>query len=964
MFDKRKLLVVLAIMVGACAADGAEIGWKYLSSDSGALAVPNSNNQQTASLVLDIDKDETDDFVITERTGKPSVVWYKYCGEGKWEKLLIDDTPLHIEAGGDYYDIDADGDLDIVFCGDSRSDGVWWWENPYPKYEAARPWKRRVIKAGDNARHQHDNRFGDFDGDGKVELAWWSQAAKKLFLAKIPKNPRTAGHWDYKDIFSYSGKTGHEGMDVADINLDGTVDIVGAGYWFEHAGGGKFKSHKITDRPFTRCAAGQLVPGGRLEVVISPGDTDGPVEWFEWDGKKWVGHRLMDKIIHGHSLAVRDIDGDGHVDVFVAEMGKPGAGKNARTMIYLGDGRGLFERQIVDVGKANHESKLGDLDGDGDIDIIGKPYSFGAPGLGVWLQDRKRSQTEGDLTGAVVVVGSQESDAAKYAARELARFLGEVTGADFRIQHTLQKGGANLLVGPGAARLVEPGFSTEGLGADGIVIRSKGGDLILAGGHPRGTLYAVYTFLEDVVGCRWWSSKVSTIPKRTAINAKGLNIRYVPPLEYREVFWFDAFDGDWAVRNKSNGHSERLDDKRGGKHVYEGFVHTFYSLIPPDTYFEKHPEWFSEIKGKRVHKRAQLCLTNDAMRAELVKNLKVRLRKNPKATIASVSQNDWHGFCTCAKCAAIDEKEGSHAGTMIRFVNAVAEDIEKEFPNVAISTLAYQYTRKPPKMVRPRPNVIVRLCSIECSFSKPLSDERNKTFRDDIVGWSKICKRLYIWDYTTNFRHYFRPHPNLRVLGDNIRFFVKHGVKGIFEQGAYTSNGAEMAELRAWVLGKLLWNPALDDGKLIEEFLDGYYGPAGRHIGAYLDVMHDAVDASGYYLGCLPSGIEPQPGFLNFKALATGWGHLKEAEGAVADDAELVSRVKMAQLPVMYAFMRQWTSLRRQAERKGADWPMGDSIDAVYAEFLDTARKNNVTRLCEWYDGFGLLEGAVKKAKQ
>ena len=964
MFDMRNLLVVLAILVGAGAATDAEIVWKYLSSDSGALPVPNGSSQQTACLVLDIDADGTDDFVITERTGKPSVVWYKYRGEGRWEKFVIDDTPLHIEAGGDYHDIDADGDLDIVFCGDSRSDGLWWWENPYPKYEAGKPWKRRTIKAGDNARYQHDSRFGDFDGDGKVELAWWSQTAKKLFLAEIPKNPRTAGNWAYQVIFSYSGKTGHEGMDVADIDLDGTVDIVGAGYWFEHAGGGKFKPHKITDRPFTRCAAGQLVPGGRVEVVISPGDADGPVEWFEWDGKRWVGHRLMDKIIHGHSLAVRDIDGDGHVDVFVAEMGKPGAGRNARTMIYFGAGGRQFERQIVDVGKANHESKLGDVDGDGDIDIIGKPYSFGAPGLGVWLQDRKRPLTQGDLAGAVVVVGSEDSEAVKYAAEELARFLGEVTGADFAIQNSLQKGGANLLVGLDAARLVEAGFSTEGLGADGIVIRSKGSDLILAGGRPRGTLYAVYTFLEDVVGCRWWSSKASTIPKRNAINVKGLNIRYVPPLEYREVFWFDAFDGDWAVRNKSNGNSERLDAKRGGKHVYEGFVHTFYSLIPPDTYFEKHPEWFSEIKGKRVHGHAQLCLTNDAMRAELVKNLKVRLRKNPQATIASVSQNDWHGFCTCAKCAAIDEKEGSHAGTMIRFVNAVAEEIEKEFPNVAISTLAYQYTRKPPKMARPRPNVIVRLCSIECSFSKPLTDERNKTFRDDIVGWSKICKRLYIWDYTTNFRHYFRPHPNLRVLGDNVRFFVKHGVKGIFEQGAYTSAGAEMAELRAWVLAKLLWNPRLDDKKLIEEFLDGYYGPAGAHIGAYLNVMHDAIDADGYYLGCLPSYREATPGFLNFAALNEGRRHLVLAEKTAAGDAELLNRVKMAQLPVMYVFMRQWTSLRQEAERKGADWPMGDSIDTVYAEFVETARKNNVTRLCEWYDGFGLLEEAVKKAKQ
>ena len=279
-------------------------------------------------------------------------------------------------------------------------------------------------------------------------------------------------------------------------------------------------------------------------------------------------------------------------------------------------------------------------------------------------------------------------------------------------------------------------------------------------------------------------------------------------------------------------------------------MHTFYPLIPPEKYFAEHPEWFSEIDGKRTTEHAQLCLTNEDMRKELVKNLKERLRNNPAATIASVSQNDWIGNCKCKNCAAIEQEEGSPAGLMLRFVNAVAADIEQEFPNVAISTLAYQYTRKPPKITKPRDNVIVQLCSIECSFCKPLADERNKAFRDDIVGWSQMCKRLYIWDYTTNFRHHIMPHPNLRVLGPNVKFFADHNVKGIFEQGAYTTSGAEMAELRAWVLAKLLWDPSRDGEALTNEFIEGYYGPAAPHIKAYLKVTHDAVEQSGDWLGC------------------------------------------------------------------------------------------------------------------
>jgi hypothetical protein len=367
-------------------------------------------------------------------------------------------------------------------------------------------------------------------------------------------------------------------------------------------------------------------------------------------------------------------------------------------------------------------------------------------------------------------------------------------------------------------------------------------------------------------------------------------------------------------------------------------------LIPPDRYFTGHPEWFSEIGGQRRGENAQLCLTNEEMRGELVKNLRQRLRANPGATIASVSQNDCFGNCQCSRCTAVDNEEGGPAGTLLRFVNAVAADLEREFPNVAIDTLAYQYTRKPPAHVRPRANVIVRLCSIECSFSKPLADERNQAFRDDLVGWSKICDRLYIWDYTTNFANYVLPHPNLRVLGPNIRFVVDHGVRGVFEQGAYQSYGSEMAELRGWVLAKLLWDPSRDPQQLIDEFLDGYYGPAARFIREYLKVTHDAVEASGDPLGCFsPADAK----FLSLKTLSAGVTLLRAAEGAAGDDEALRQRVRVAQLPLLYTFMVRWDALRQEATAEGVAWPVDNNILNVYEQFMAIARAENVTMVAE-----------------
>jgi hypothetical protein len=548
---------------------------------------------------------------------------------------------------------------------------------------------------------------------------------------------------------------------------------------------------------------------------------------------------------------------------------------------------------------------------------------------------------------ATIVLAPDAGETEVYAAEELALHLRAVTGAVFNIVRGADAGKASgrLIVGPAAARFADPSFDASGLAPEEIIARASGRDLILSGGSPRGTLYAVYAFLEDVVGCRWWTRTANHVPWKPTLKVGDVSLRFKPPFEYREPFWYVAFDPAWAARNKANGIQAGGDSRRGGHQSYEGFVHTFYSLIPPATYFKDHPEWFSEIEGTRRTDRAQLCLTNEEMRREFVKNLKERLVRNPEATIASVSQNDCFGNCTCARCRAVDEEEGSPAGSLLRFVNDVAQDIEAEFPNVAIDTLAYQYTRKPPRLVRPRPNVIVRLCSIECSFSRPLDHPKNKTFLDDLEGWSRIAGRLYVWDYTTNFAHYVQPHPNYRVLAPNIRLFAGRNVRGIFEQGAYQSWGSEMAELRAWMLAKLLWNPSLDPEKLRREFLRGYFGPAAGPVDDYLNVLESAAVAADDHLGCFSS---PEAKFLSLNTLEKSWALLQKAERKAAPVKEYARRVRLAQLPVAYVVVVKWDKLREEAKTRGLRWPWPSTREDLLAWLLKSARGENVTMISEW----------------
>ena len=349
------------------------------------MPTPNDGQQQTCCLVLDIDKDGVEDFVVGERTSVPSVVWYKYNGSG-WDKHVIDNTHLRPEAGGDFCDVDRDGDQDIILGQDASGKDIWWWENPRPNF--SKPWTRRYIKNSGASKH-HDQTVGDFDGDGQVEFVSWNQKAKQLLLFEIPKDPKSSGPWSSTVIYSWSSGREREGFPSTpvDVDLDGKLDIVGGGRWLKHVAGTKFKENVIdSEMAFTQCAAGQLVKGGRPEVVFSPGDMDGDARWYEWTGSGWKAHKLR-HVVQGHTCEIGDIDADGNLDIMIGEMGQPGAGDNARTYIWHGDGNGHFKETVASHGQGIHEGKLGDLDGDGDLDILMKPYNHKSPRVDILLNN-------------------------------------------------------------------------------------------------------------------------------------------------------------------------------------------------------------------------------------------------------------------------------------------------------------------------------------------------------------------------------------------------------------------------------------------------------------------------------------------------------------------------------------------------------------------------------------------------
>ena len=572
----------------------------------------------------------------------------------------------------------------------------------------------------------------------------------------------------------------------------------------------------------------------------------------------------------------------------------------------------------------------------------------------VYGQKKKRTKTSGparvegivlaedEMSRYRILVPSAATPMEKKAAAVLQQYLLEISGAALPVIAADQHRSAYEIVLGQNDRLDELAIKINynTLGEDGFVLKTDSARLIIAGGNEKGTLFGVYTFLEKYLGCRMYSPTVKLIPRRDRIVLGKIDDRQVPAIRFRDTHYRVTWDAEYLDWHKLDH------DANGNRTEWGMWVHTFNALVPPENYFEDHPEYFSLVRGKRIP--TQLCLTNPQVLEITVQNLRKMIARKPEAKYWSVSQNDNREYCTCDNCRAIDEREGSPSGSILHFVNQVAD----HFPEKVISTLAYEYGRKAPENIRPRENVNIMLCSIEINRDKPIIDDPTSAeFATDVREWGKIAKDILVWDYVIQFNHLISPFPNLHVLQPNLRFFVENGVSAMFEQGN-REVGGEFAELRAYLISKLLWNPYENIDTLMQDFLAGYFGAAADPIGRYIDEMHQALLQSGKPLRIFGSPMEAESSYLTPELIARYETFFDEAESNVSNDPVLHERVRIARLPLDYAMMEQAKKHfagERGVFRKVNDrWLARTDIRAKINPFTDLCIRQGVTQLKEW----------------
>jgi hypothetical protein len=375
------LVVLLPIALHSGLALGTDFQFRHHFIDRTLPLTDKLVGDYGLTALVDLDRDGDLDFVLGGRGIKPpQLYWFEYQAPDRWVRHLVGTNYLS-DVGLAELDVDRDGWPDLV-CS-----GVWYRNTGQPRERA---FDRIVFD--ESASGAHDVLIADIDGNGTPDVVMMGDERTKLnslCWVSIPSNPRQP--WERHPI----GPPVHGAImpnGVADLDGDGDADVLRADTWFENRDGRgrEWVAHKNIPMgrkgPYGICVRTAVVDldgDGKKEIVVADADiVDSKVAVLKnADGKggSWIKTDLPQSFTYGslHALAVADFNGDGKPDIVVNEQEEllPPGRENPRWVIWENLGGNRFaERIVLDTRLGGHELQVGDVDGDGDMDICSKPW--------------------------------------------------------------------------------------------------------------------------------------------------------------------------------------------------------------------------------------------------------------------------------------------------------------------------------------------------------------------------------------------------------------------------------------------------------------------------------------------------------------------------------------------------------------------------------------------------------------
>ncbi|MBP1990188.1 DUF4838 domain-containing protein [Paenibacillus eucommiae] len=564
--------------------------------------------------------------------------------------------------------------------------------------------------------------------------------------------------------------------------------------------------------------------------------------------------------------------------------------------------------------------------------------------------------TSGGVGHYNIVLADTANLVEETAANELQLYIQKVTGVTLPIVGESSAQDKSFMVGPTAFAIAN-GINPSG--EEAWAIHSVGNKIILTGGSTRGTLYAVYHLLEDEIGVRWWNHWEEYVPSKPTLTLElPVDFSGEPAFKYREIFDATDFTGEiqpyslFPFRNRLNGHST---NDRNTPAAYGGIVsygppshvHTFNRIMPPEEYFDDHPEYYAFIDGENK-RDGQLCLANPDVRTIFKQKIKgyiaasyvdADLKGLPRPTMFSVTPNDTEGFCEYPADLAQRSAYGD-SGYLLNFVNDIAADIALTYPEVKIDTLAYWYYVDPPLGgMTPASNVQIRYANVGLDLLHPLSHANNADVRSKLEAWKSITSGdLIFWNYAVNYA----PNPPLPTMYNkkqDYQYLRTKGVTGIFEEQE-GSNHSDMWDMKVWIEAKLMENPDLDLSSLMTDFTDKYYGAAGTYIRQYLAASKILADTTANKVT-----FAAENNVYNYFSLAHVNSQeliLNSAAAAVAGDPVKLQRVNTARASLDRLILFRWNDLYAESLESGV--PMNFQRQISSARLLDTLTKQKELR--------------------